>query len=119
MVEGRDLEHLGGRQAHLFGERVEVRGRDRVVAVLNLVEVLDQQVAPARLVAEQHADLFEREGIERTAPSGLAAFLPAAIVARFGREARGLPDRDPPGDVDRLQRFSFDLRSLVFGMPRS
>ena len=59
-VEGRDLVDLGLRQAHLLGERRQMRGREMAVAVLDQVQMLDQQVAPARAVAEQGPHLLER-----------------------------------------------------------
>ncbi len=41
-----------------------MRCRQIPVAVLNLVQVLDQQVAAAGLVTEQRLDLFTRFGID-------------------------------------------------------
>ena len=61
-VEGRDLVDLGQRQLHLGGERREMRGREMAVAVLDEMQMLDQQIAPARPVAEQRAHLVERRG---------------------------------------------------------
>ena len=52
-VEGRDLVDLGLRQAHLLGERREMGGREVAVAVLDQMQMLDQQIAPARPLAEQ------------------------------------------------------------------
>ena len=54
-IEGRDLVHRRLRQPHLLGERGEMRGREMAVAVLDQVQMLDQQIAPARPVAEQRA----------------------------------------------------------------
>ena len=41
-----------------------MRGRQMAVAVLNLVQVLDQQVAAAGCVAEQREDVFARRRID-------------------------------------------------------
>ena len=59
-VEGRDLVDFGERELHLLRQRREMRGGEMAVAVLDQVQVLDQQVAPARPVAEQRAHLVER-----------------------------------------------------------
>ena len=52
VVEGGDLVDLGLRQPQLLGQRRHVLGRDMAVAVLDQVQELDQQVAPARAVAQ-------------------------------------------------------------------
>ena len=57
-VEGRGFEHLGKRQLHLVGERGQVGGGDLVIAVLDQMQVLDQEVATPRPVAEQCGDLL-------------------------------------------------------------
>jgi hypothetical protein len=59
------------------------------VAVLDEMQVLDQQVAPARLVAEQRADLVERCRVNLSALRrlGRAALAPRPI-AIFGRNHR-------------------------------
>ncbi len=59
-VERRDLVDLGLGEAHLLGERREVGGREMAVAVLDQVQVLDQQVAAPRALAEQASHLVER-----------------------------------------------------------
>ena len=56
-VEGRGLEYLGERQSHLVGKRGEVAGGDLMVSVLDQMQVLDQEIAAARPVAEQNGDL--------------------------------------------------------------
>ena len=60
MVEGRHLVDLGLRELHLLRERRHVRGRKMLVAVVDLVQVLDQEVALARLGAEQRPHLGQR-----------------------------------------------------------
>ena len=64
VIERRHLVHLGHRHLQLGGERDEVRRGQVAVAVLNLVEVLDQQIAPPRRVAEQLQHLLERAWID-------------------------------------------------------
>jgi hypothetical protein len=59
-VEGRDLVHLGERELHLLRQRSEMRGGEITVTVLDQVQVLDQEIAPALAVAQQHAHLRER-----------------------------------------------------------
>ena len=66
-VEGRDLVDLGLGEPHLLGERGQMRGRQVAEAVLDQVQMLDQQVAPARPVAEQRAHLVERRILELAA----------------------------------------------------
>src|SRR6185369_1731227 len=57
-VEGRRLEHFGKAELHLVGERRKMRGGDLMVLVLDQMQVLDQQVAAARKIAEQLLDLI-------------------------------------------------------------
>jgi hypothetical protein len=66
-VEGRDLVHFGLRELHLGGERGEMRGGEMAVVVLDQMQMLDQQIAPARPVAEQRAHLVERRRIDLAA----------------------------------------------------
>ena len=56
-VEGRGLEHLGERQLHLVGKRGEMGRGNLVIVVLDQVQMFDQEIAPARPVAEQQLDL--------------------------------------------------------------
>ena len=65
------------RQPHLLGERREMRGAEVAVAVLDQVQVLDQQIALARPVAEQRAYLVERLLLD-LAPLGMAPVPPFA-----------------------------------------
>ena len=66
-VEGRDLVDLGLGKAHLVGKRRQMRRRQMAVAVLDQVEMLDQEIAPARPLAEQGAHLLERRILELAA----------------------------------------------------
>ena len=81
-VEGRDLVDFGLRELHLGGERREMRGGEMAVAVLDQMQMLDQQIAPARSVAEQRAHLVERRRIDLAAFRRLrrAAFAPGSIA---------------------------------------
>ena len=66
-VEGRGLEHLGERQLHLVGKRGEMRRGDLVILVLDQVQMLDQEIAPPRPVAEQQLDLVRGGRIDLAA----------------------------------------------------
>jgi len=57
-VEGRGLEHFGERQLHLVGERRQMARGNLMISVLDQMQVLDQQIAPPRPVAEQQFDLL-------------------------------------------------------------
>src|SRR2546428_815161 len=80
MVERRHLVHLGERKAHLPRERREMRGREVPVAVLDAVQVLDQEIGAARRVAEQRLDFLQ----------GLRIDLPALQRAARPLLLRGL-----------------------------
>src|SRR5437879_13812490 len=72
VVEGRDLVDLGHRKLHLVGERDQMRGREMAVMVLDAVQILDQEIAPARRVFQEGAYFFAGLGID-AAPFGRAA----------------------------------------------
>ena len=80
-VEGRDLVDLGERKLHLGGERGEMRGGEMPVAVLDEVQMLDQEIAPPRARAEQRAHLGERGRVDLPALGG-AARATAAVTVR-------------------------------------
>ena len=61
-VESGGLVDLRHRHAHLLGQRRKVGGRQVSVAILHQVQVLDQQIAPPRPVADQGADFVMRLG---------------------------------------------------------
>ena len=69
------------RELHLGGERREMRGGEMTVAILDEMQMLDQQIAPARLVAEQRAHLVEGRRID------LAALRRAARAVLFPARA--------------------------------
>jgi hypothetical protein len=84
-------------------------GGEVVVAVLNLMEVLDQQVATPRGVTEERADLFECFRIDRPAfwlRSDLAALAPSSGGAAFpgGRRCDGATHRR--GRNAEISRYS-------------
>ena len=85
-VEGRDLVDLGLRELHLGGERRKMRGGEMAVFVLDEMQMLDQQVAPARPVAEQRAHFVERRRIDLAALRRLArpALAPGSVAAVLG-----------------------------------
>ena len=76
-VEGRGLEHLRKRQLHFVGKRCEMRGRDLVIFVLDQVQMLDQEIAAPRPVAEQKLDLVGGGGVDLTALGGRLGPLPS------------------------------------------
>ena len=87
-VEGRDLVDLGQRQLHLGGERGEMRGGEMAVMVLDQMQMLDQQIAPARPVGEQRAHFVERLRID-LATLGRARRTAAAACAVGPRNGGG------------------------------
>ena len=66
-IEGRDLIDLGQREPHLVRQRREMRRGEMPVVVLDQVQMLDQQVAPARPVGQQRAHLVERLRVDLAA----------------------------------------------------
>ena len=83
-VEGRGLEHFGKRQLHLVGKRCEMRRGNLVIGVLDQVQMLDQEVAPPRPVAEQKRDLVRGLGIDLAALRRRLGPLPA-LAGMFER----------------------------------
>src|SRR3954470_19906723 len=86
-IEGRDLIDFGLRELHLSGERGQVRAGDIDVFVLDQMQVLDQQIALARAVAEQRYDLSGRAWIDLPALRR-AASLPATWLCAVAAETR-------------------------------
>ena len=58
-VEGGDLVDLGHRQFHFLGQGGQVAGRKVAVTVLDQVQVLDQQVAPAGKIGQKVPHLVQ------------------------------------------------------------
>ena len=67
MVEGRHFVHFRLRHIHRLGQRRHVQRGQVAVAVLDLVQVLDQQIAAARLAAKQRANLLARLRLDAAA----------------------------------------------------
>ena len=83
VIEGRHFVDLGHGHLHLSRERDEMRGRQTAEAILNPVQVLDQQIAAARLVAEQREHFFSRLRIDGAAlrrPAHARALSSAALA---------------------------------------
>ena len=59
-VEGGDLVDLDQRQLHLLGQRRQMPRMEATVLVLEQMQEFDQQIAPARPVAEQRPHLRQR-----------------------------------------------------------
>ncbi len=66
-VEGRRLKHLGKAELHLVGKCRKMCGRDLAILVLDQMQVLDQEIAAARTITEQHFDFMRRRRIDLTA----------------------------------------------------
>ena len=63
-IERGDLVDLDEGELHLLGERREMPRMQTPEMVLQQMQVLDQQIAPALAFAEQSLDLAERGGID-------------------------------------------------------
>src|SRR5450756_2667930 len=96
-IKGRNLVDLGEREFHLQGQRREMGGGQIAVMVLDQMQMLDQQIAPARSVGEQRAHFVERRRVDLTA-LGRARRLAAAC---FGvrRSRLEVHERHWPGSV--------------------
>ena len=83
-VEGRDLVHLGERKLHLQRQRGKMGGREVAVFVLDQMQVLDQEIAPPRPVAEQRAHLVEGLRVDLAAlgrsPRAVAPSRPGRLI---------------------------------------
>ncbi len=82
-VEGRAFVSGGLRQAQLLAQRLQMPRRNGVVAVLDQVQIFDEEVVAPGPVAEERPDLLERFGIE-LAPLGEAP----RTLARAGMSCR-------------------------------
>src|SRR4051812_30073382 len=87
-VKGRDLVHLGERELHLGGERREMNRGEMPVAVLDKMQVLDQEIAPAWAQSEERLHLLERLRIDLAALRS-APRLSASTLAVRRRNVRG------------------------------
>ncbi len=83
-VEGRGFEHFRERELHLVGERCEMGGGNLVIFVLDQMQMLDQEIAPPRLVAEQEFNLV-RSGRIDLASLGSRLRAPSSLAGMFER----------------------------------
>jgi hypothetical protein len=79
MIERRDFVDLGGRQVHLARERDDVLGGEMAVAVLDFVQMLEEQIAPPRRIAQQRLYLCERRRFDGTTLQLAGAALASAL----------------------------------------
>src|SRR5262249_52569229 len=113
-VEGRDLVDLGERELHLLRQRGEMRGGEITVAVLDQVQMLDQEIAPALALAQQRAHLRQRPRLDlaalgrfarAVAPSQSAAIVGARVhvgILLKPEERMALIKNKPSITIDRL-----------------
>src|SRR5689334_7345472 len=89
-VESRDLIDLGQRQPHLLRQSSEMGGREMPVAILNEMQVLDQQIAPALALAKKRADFVVRPRVDLAAlrRARRPASAASAAAAAIGRSSR-------------------------------
>ncbi len=80
VVKAGHLVDLNRGQPHLRGQGNEMGRRQVAVVVLNGMQVLNQQIAPAGCAAEQALDLGQSLGVGRPAP-GSGAPAPGASAA--------------------------------------
>jgi hypothetical protein len=84
-VEGRGLEHLRKGKLHLVGEGCQMRRGNLVIFVLDEMQVLDQEIAAPRPVAEQEFNLVRGRWIDLAALG--RRFGPLASLARMFERA--------------------------------
>ena len=91
-IEGRDLVDLGQRELHLVRQRRKMRGGQMTVVILDEMQMLDQQVAPARPVGQKREHFLARRRIDLTALRGArrpAAARPSGLPGRSSRRLLG------------------------------
>src|SRR4029077_1692447 len=66
-VERRDLVDFGERHFHLGGKRSKMWSRQVSVLILNEVQMLDQEIAPARPFGQERTHFYQRLRIDLTA----------------------------------------------------
>jgi len=74
VVEGRHFVDLGERKPHFRRERREVRRRQMAVSVLQLVQVLDEEIALGEIGSQQRANFLQRLRVDNTALRSWACF---------------------------------------------
>ena len=85
VVERRHLVDLRHRHLHLVRKRDQMRRGQAAVMVLNLVQVLDQEIAAARRIAKQGQDILARLRVDSPAFRCRAYTAAAATPASFSR----------------------------------
>ena len=91
VIEGRDLVHLRHRQLHFVRERHEMSCREAAEAILNQMQMLDQQIASTRPVTEQQKHLVAGFWLDLAASRGRAgsSCVPGhLLVILFARRLR-------------------------------
>src|SRR5437763_16956953 len=89
-VESRDLIDLGKRKPHLLRQSGEMGRREMTVAILNEMQVLDQQIAPALALAKKRPDFVARPRVDLAALRRARRPAPpaSAAAAAIGRKSR-------------------------------
>ena len=101
-VEGRDLPDLRHGEPHFFRQRRQVPRGEMPEAALEPVQIFDQELAPARCIAQQRLHLRQRLRLD-LAPLGLRA--PAtALLDRFFRHVPRVLPADPSAPIYRPGR---------------
>ena len=95
VIEAGDFVDLGLRQAHLLCQGGEMRRREVAEAILDLVQVLDQEVTLARLGAEKRLDLRQRPGIDASPSRRRALALPRRRLRRDRDDRAGKAQSSP------------------------
>ena len=66
-IEGCDLVDLGQSKLHFQRQSGKMRGREMAVAILNEMQILNEQIAPPFALAEQRTDFRKRLRIDLAA----------------------------------------------------
>ncbi len=103
-IEGRGLEHLGEGKLHRIGEGREVGCGNLAIFVLNQMQILDQEIAAARPVAEQKLNFVRRRRIDLAALGGRFGPLSSLAGVLEGADRLGFMTyrTSIPSDLDRL-----------------
>jgi hypothetical protein len=84
-VEGCDLIDLGQSEPHFLRQSGEMRGRKMTVAILNQVQMLDQQIAPPLALAKERTYFLKRARLDLAALWRARTPASPAAAALFGR----------------------------------
>ena len=84
VVETGHFKNLGLGQAHFLGQRRQVLRRQMPISILNFVQVFNQQIGPARRIAQKLLHLGQGCGIHAAA-FGAFAFAGACGICRLCR----------------------------------